>query len=159
MSFLGGIAILALSVTEHVRSVRPSSLLNLYIVLSIPLDICQVRTLYLRHDNQAILTLLTTSIAIKVVVFLLENKHKQSILMSPYKGWTPWATSGIVGRTFFWWLNPLFWKGLRVILTLDDLYSSDQELLSVGLQQRMEKGWTKRNLLYDPTRDRKLTAI
>jgi ATP-binding cassette, subfamily C (CFTR/MRP), member 1 len=143
MSFLDGIAILALSMTEHVRSVRPSSLLNLYIIVSIPLDICQVRTLYLRHDNHAILALSTACIAIKSVVFLLENQHKQSILMSPYKGWTPWATSGIVSRTFFWWLNPLFWKGFRVILALDDLYTLDQELLSVCLQQRMEKGWAK----------------
>lgn len=112
-------------------------------MISIPLDICQLRTLYLRHENRGILALSTASIAVKFVIFLLENRNKESVLRLPYKRWTPWATSGMVNRTFFWWLNPLFWKGFRHLLALDDLYTPDQELLSESLQQRMEKPWAE----------------
>lgn len=139
LSLLDAIAIILLVAAEHVRSVRPSSLLNLFLVISIPLDICQLRTLYLRHENRGILALSTIAITVKALLFLLENRNKEPVLKLPYKRLTPWATGGIVNRTFFWWLNPLFWKGFRALLAIDDLYSPDPELLSETLQQKIHE--------------------
>ena len=141
LAFTDAIAIFALSNLEHTRAVRPSFLLNVYLLASLLFDITQARTLYLRKENHAILALFTASIAIKVLLLFLEAKDKRSYLKFPYRSYPPEATSGIFNRSFFWWLNPLFTGGFRKILSLDDLYMIDQDLLSEPLQERMQKSW------------------
>jgi ATP-binding cassette, subfamily C (CFTR/MRP), member 1 len=143
LSLLDAIAILALSIFEHARSVRPSSLLSIYLVVSALFDATQLRTLYLRAENHAILAVLTVSIAIKVILFLLENHNKRSYLRAPYQTWSPEVTGGIVNRTFFWWLNPLFRHGFSKNLSSGDLYFMDPDLLSESLEDQMEAAWAK----------------
>ena len=145
LSFLAGFAILGLSRFEHSRAVRPSSLLNVYLLVSVVFDAVQVRTLYLKKVEPAILGLFTADIVIKMVVLLLESKSKRSHLKSPYNSYSPETTSGVFSRSFFWWLNPLVLTGFRKILTLDDLFTSDPELLSEPLLRQMQQSWQKCN--------------
>jgi len=107
------------------------------------LDAVQVRTLYLREDDSAILGLFTTSIGIKTALLILEAKSKRGYLKPPYNGFSPEAIIGIFNQSFFWWLNPIFAKGFRNVLTLDDLFTTDEALLSEPLQRQMQKSWDK----------------
>jgi ATP-binding cassette, subfamily C (CFTR/MRP), member 1 len=141
MSFLAGILILCLSLLEHSRAIRPSSLLSIYFVVSLSLDAVQIRTLYLKHVEPKILGLFIADIVIKLILLLLESKSKRSYLKAPYNSYSPETTSGIFNRSFFWWLNPVVLIGFRKILTLDDLYTSDLELLSEPLLLRMQNSW------------------
>ncbi|MCJ1309562.1 hypothetical protein MMC25_003222 [Agyrium rufum] len=143
LSFLASLAVLGLSIFEHSRAVRPSSLLNVYLFGSLLFDITQARTLYLRKENGAILGIFTASIGIKAILLLLESRNKRSQLKPVFRAYPPEATSGIFNRSFFWWLNPLFLGGFRKILALEDLYHADPELLSEGLQDRMQIAWEK----------------
>lgn len=141
LSFVASLVVFVLSRLEHSRGIRPSTLLNLYLLISLLFDTVQVRTLYLRHDDSAILGLFTASVGIKAILLLLEAKNKRSCLRPPYNRFSPETTSGIFNHSFFWWLNPILLKGFRSILTLDDLFTTDQALLSEPLQHEMERAW------------------
>jgi len=143
LSFLAGFAILFLSRLEHTRAIRPSSLLNIYLLVSLVFDAVQVRTLYLKNVDPSILGLFTADVAIKLAFLLLESKSKRSHLKAPYNAYSPETTSGIFNRSFFWWLNPVVVTGFRKILTLDDLFESDPELLSEPLLHQMQQSWKK----------------
>jgi hypothetical protein len=141
LSFLSGIAILCLSRLEHSRTIQPSSLLNVYLLVSLIFDAVQVRTLYLKNVEPAILGLFTADLVIKAVLLVLESQSKRSHLKVPYNGYSPETTSGVFSRSFFLWLNPVVLTGFRKILTLDDLFKSDPELLSEPLFRQMHDSW------------------
>jgi ATP-binding cassette subfamily C (CFTR/MRP) protein 1 len=143
LSFGASLAVIALSWFEHSRAIRPSTLLNLYLLFSLVFDAVQVRTLYLRHDDASILGLFTASIGIKAALLLLEVKSKRGYLKAPYNRFSQETTSGIFNHSFFWWLIPVLTTGFKKILTLDDLYTTDQELLSEHLQNQMQISWNK----------------
>jgi hypothetical protein len=143
LSFFAGIAILLLSRLEHSRAIRPSSLINIYLLVSLSFDAVQVRTLYLKHVEAAILGLFTADVVIKLVLLLLESMSKRSYLKAPFNSYSPETTSGIFNRSFFWWLNPVVFTGFRKILTLDDLFTSDPELQSEPLLHQMQHSWNK----------------
>ena len=152
LSLVASLTILLLSVLEHTRSIRPSFLLNVYLLTSLTLDVAQARTLFLRsHDsfppspnpNPTIPALFAASIAVKLVLLALEARSKRAYLQYPYAAFPPEATSGVLNRSFFWWLSPLFVGGWRKILDLEDLYGIDRELLAEGLLEKIERSWDK----------------
>lgn len=143
LSFGASLAVTVLSWFEHSRAIRPSTLLNLYLLFSLIFDAVQVRTLYLRHDDASILGLFTASIGLKAALLLLEAKSKRGYLKAPYNRFSQETTGGIFNHSFFWWLIPVLTTGFKKILTLDDLYTTDQELLSEHLQNQMQISWNK----------------
>ena len=72
LELVGAIAIFAISNLEHSRSVRPSSLLSVYLLFSILFDATQLRTLYLRHELSTIVGLSTATLVVEILLFLLE---------------------------------------------------------------------------------------
>ncbi len=143
LSFLVSIMLLFLSGLEDGRAVRPSLLVNAYLLISLIFDVAQVRTLYLRQDDQTILGLFTANIGIKVVLLLLESRSKLRYLRVPYNTYSPEATSGVFSTGFFWWLTSLLTLSFQRLMTLDDLFQPDQELLSEPLLGKMQTSWNK----------------
>ncbi len=143
LSFIANIVILLLSAAEDSRAVRPSSILVVYLLVSLVFDTVQVRTLYLRHDRSAILGLFTANIGIKAVLLILENQSKLRYLKPRYNRQSPETTSSVFNRSFFWWINPILATGFRKILTLDELFQTDPSLLSEPLRDRMQASWDK----------------
>jgi len=133
-----------LSYLEHTRSIRPSTTIILYLLFSTLLDIPQARTLYLRHDSAPIAGVFSAVIAGKLTLLFLETRNKIHCLQEPYKGYPPEALDGVLSRTLLWWLIPLFWKGFKRILTLDDLFAIDPGLSSEALRNSMVENWAKR---------------
>ncbi|PWY94818.1 multidrug resistance-associated protein [Aspergillus sclerotioniger CBS 115572] len=136
--------IMVLSWMEDARSARPSSLLNLYLLLTLLFDIAQARTLWLARSGVHIPILFTTSVAAKTTMLLLESLEKREYLTGKYQDLPPESTSGIVNRTFMWWLNRLFLAGFRSLLTVGDLFILDKRLASVGLAKKAQRAWTQR---------------
>lgn len=143
LSFLASVLVLPLSRLESNRTIRPSSLLSLYLLVSVAFDAIQVRTLFLRHDESAILGLFTTSVALKLILLVLESMNKRRYLRAPYSSYPPESTSGLFGRSLFWWLNPMLATGFRRLMTLDDLFVADKALLSASLGEQMKRSWNK----------------
>jgi ATP-binding cassette, subfamily C (CFTR/MRP), member 1 len=135
-----------LSWIEDSRSVKPSSLLSIYLLLTLLFDASQVRTLWLfqRERSESINILFSISLGLKTLFLVLETKEKRAYLETKYQDLPPESTSGLINRSFMWWLNRLFVNGFRSLLTLDDLNRLDSKLLSTSLSQKAQVAWQQR---------------
>lgn len=122
---------------EHYRSIRPSTIISIYLFLSIIFDATQCRTLWLLNDTGAIAPLFTVMLATKVTLFILEIQGKQKLLYTKWKSMSAEATSGIVGRGVFWWLNSLLMRGFKASLSMATLDVIDEQLSSKRLLDKM----------------------
>lgn len=135
---------IALSWIEDARSVRPSTLLSLYLVITFLLDLPQVRTLWLRGNLDATASMNTAAVALKTLFLVAENIGKRAHLFPVHQTLPPEATSGIVNRSFLWWINDTFRRGFRKALAVEDLDRLDDALLSEGLNKAMARTWADR---------------
>jgi len=139
-----------LSYAEHVKSVRPSSILSGYLLVSLLCDLARARTLCLKNDDK-IASDFSATLAIKFALLVLESIEKRAILLSAFRSYSFEATAGILNRCFFWWLNPLFRRGLRKTLSLDDLYPLDKHLLSGCLDGLLNSAWLRGVTPFSPS--------
>lgn len=145
---VGALFLILLSYAEHTRSVKPSLILNAYLLISILFDIAKVRTLWLRsinsfNDGIAIVT--TVSLGAKLMLAFLEAIEKRNILKHEFADYPPEATAGFYNKATFWWLNPLFKNGFSNTLSVEDLSVLDKELSSERLLALFEERWSKGN--------------
>lgn len=145
LDFAAASALCVLSYFEHSRSVRPSFIINLYLLISLPFDVARSRTLWLSSSRQSIALVLTISTVVKAAVLVLEANTKRDILLDRYRDLPPEATSGIYSRSTFWWMNPLLKTGFFKTLLLKDLYALDPEIQSRDLLVRFRQAWDRTN--------------
>ncbi|KAL0937343.1 ABC multidrug transporter [Colletotrichum truncatum] len=143
LGLVEAVSIAALSYTEHKRSIRPSALLALYLVITIVLDLAQVRTFWLRDGLTAVAGVFTTSLVVKVVILALEETPKRVLLPSSEKDVAIESTTGVVSRSLFWWLNSLFFQGFRLLIGLEDLGAIDPKFDSARLLGMLDRSWAK----------------
>lgn len=143
---VGALMLCTLSYAEHTRSVRPSFILNTYLLCSLLFDIARVRTLWLRAIdgfNEVIAIVTTVAVGSKLLLVVLEAIEKRHILKTEFAGYPPEATAGFYNRSLFWWLNPLFKNGFSNFLSVEDLSVLDKELSSERLLAMFEERWSK----------------
>ncbi|KAE8329410.1 P-loop containing nucleoside triphosphate hydrolase protein [Aspergillus sergii] len=75
---------------------------------------------------------------------LFESLGKQKYLIGPYQDLPPESTSGIVNRSFMWWLNRLFFRGFRSLLTTEDLDHLDKPLKPAATAPKALRAWALR---------------
>ena len=121
---------------------QPSTIVEVYLFFSIATDAVQVRTLWLQHAT-ALAAVMSASLAIKVVILVLEARGKRRLLTAPYTELSPETTSGIFSRSTFYWLSDLFRLGFASIIDLKDLPKLDSRLLSKPLRKQMRQSWNK----------------
>ena len=131
----------ALSSLEHSRSIRPSVILQLFYLFTTILDLPRVRTQWLLEDNTLVAAMVTTTFALRLPLLWLESVQKWHHSTLPADQIPPEERQGIFGRTFFWWLNPLFLEGYSRDLSMDDLYSIDDGLKGTILYERLFRSW------------------
>ena len=142
VTVVAGIVLPLVSFVEHDRTVRPSSLLNVYLFLTVLFDIARVRTLWLQQYNHAAAIVTTAAVAVKSILLLLESVEKRNILLpKPAAVSPPEATAGIFNRLFFLWLNKLFRTGFSEYLKVDDLFILDKHLSSEYLGHKLQSAW------------------
>lgn len=143
LAFVAALGFCILSWYEHSRSVRPSSILDMYLSLSILFDVARTRTLWLLGQERVIAIIFTCTVALRVMMIVLESTEKRSILTAPYRAYPQEATSGAFSRSIFFWLSSLFYNGYTKVLTLKDLFPLDTDLYSEGLHSKMETAWNQ----------------
>ncbi|KAJ8114351.1 hypothetical protein OPT61_g3746 [Boeremia exigua] len=131
--FLASLAIILVSYLEHRKSLRPSVLLSIYLFLTLLLDTARTRTLWLTITSQSRTSdarLFTASLAIKVIILILESKQKVAWIQQDWKKHSPEERIGFFDMGLFIWLRQLFMAGYSSVLTIDNLYSLDPNLSS-----------------------------
>ena len=146
LSFVAALLVCYLSFLENGRSVRPSTCLVLYLLVS---SVCDGASLAaqprLRGHPSPKVALTCGCVIVKLVLLLLESQSKRPILRDPYAQWPPEALAGVLNRGFSWWVNGVLIKGNVKILSRADLPSLDDELSSERLRREMQKAWKKRS--------------
>ncbi|KAK0702282.1 ABC transporter [Lasiosphaeris hirsuta] len=137
----------ALSWIEDARSVRPSTVLCIYLMLTILLDLPQARTLWLlgSKNNLKLASHSSASIVAKMLLLVLEAREKRKFLAWKYHSLPPEATSSIINRSLLWWLNSLVRRGFcSPPLTLNDLHHLEPALASAPLEHKLRCSWDAR---------------
>jgi ATP-binding cassette subfamily C (CFTR/MRP) protein 1 len=150
LALAAALGLCVLSYVEHTKNIRPSSIINAYLLLTLPFDAAQLRTKWLRGDDVAASGASSSVLAIKVLVLISEATEKRRILSTPYADPSPEATSGLYSRGLFWWLNSLFRLGFRNVVGEDDLFAVDRDLQSKALGIRFDKHWINRTSHFSP---------
>ena len=141
MAIVDAIAITILSTLDHNRSVRPSTILQIYLMLSMLFDIVRTRTIWLISSDHALIILFTAATASKVVMLLLELTEKRHALEPKYRSLPREATSGFANVSIFWWLNKFLRVGAGKIIGLEELDGLEDEFDSVRLLERLQSDW------------------
>lgn len=143
LALIDALGLCMLSHSEHIRSVRPSAIINVYLLLTLPFDVARARTLWLSGATKSIAAVFTSTLGVKVMILIAEAIEKRGILIDRYRNSSPEVTSGIYSRSFFWWLNSLMTTGFRRVIQNEDLYPIDEEMSSAFLKDRGELVWSR----------------
>ncbi|KAF7905842.1 hypothetical protein EAF00_000121 [Botryotinia globosa] len=139
------LGLFALSHIEHLHSVRPYALINVWLLLTLPFDIARTRSLWLVHANNPTAAVFTSALGVKIMVIIAEAVEKRHILLDRYRNTSPENTSGIYSRSFFWWLNTLMTTGFQRVIETEDLYPIGEEMSSHYLYSRARSTWDSSN--------------
>lgn len=142
LAVAASLGVLVFVAIQHTKTIRPSSLISLYLLAIILVGGIELRTLLLRGNMPLMTKIVAASVVNKTTILILESTQKERILKLGVK-YSPEETSGIFNRSLLWWLNPLFSKGYMGILKQEDLFPLDQELNSANLRDRMISCWEK----------------
>jgi ATP-binding cassette subfamily C (CFTR/MRP) protein 1 len=143
LSFVASLALLLLSSLEHSRSVRPSAIINTYMLFSLLFDIPQARTLWLRPGPRSLPGIFTAGLVAKTVSLCLEARNKRRALFPAYRVYAPEALVSLYDRTVLWWLNPIFQRGFKGLISPEHLYPVDSALASSTLSKDFEGIWSR----------------
>lgn len=141
VSLVTAVVLSVLSYIEHTRSVRPSTIISLYLAGSILLDVAQCRTLWLRQGNDLVAAVFTTGLISKCAMLATEAVEKRRILNEPYTLYPPEAIGGVLNRSVFWWINSLLIRGSSARLGLSDLFNLDVKLTTGRIDPRFRRAW------------------
>ncbi|KAF5623502.1 multidrug resistance-associated 1 [Fusarium tjaetaba] len=141
VSFASSLMSCVLSRVEHAKSPRPSSLLSLFLAVSLLLDVALLRTLWLVPMGAAIPAVFTAAFALKAIIVVLEGWSKAQYLVAGSGPHSPEVTAGLYARAVFAWVTPLLLTGFRKLLRPMDLFELDEEMSSAGLIDGFWKHW------------------
>lgn len=148
ISFVSCACLFPLLSLEHARSIRPSDLAVIYLLVSLVAD---AESLWKRTLTSAVGSLTLTghilaavSILAKLCLLVAESRSKERILHVSEEGRSPEQLAGILNRTFFWWINSILAQGYAGILDENSLPSLDRDLGSWRLRRRALTAWDQR---------------
>lgn len=133
--------ILYASCLEHVFSIRPSSIITLYLGPSFLLDLLRMRTLFGTEGQQLTSKLYAYAVIIKLIATCLEALPKRNILFWQWKDESPITTTGLFGLALYTWVNPLLWSGYKTKTTLDSLPTLPKKIQQAARPVSLMEKW------------------
>ncbi|KAM3470243.1 hypothetical protein MY8738_009823 [Beauveria namnaoensis] len=127
------------STIAHRASPRHSLTISAYLFISFVADIPRVRTLWLMGTYTNVAVILSSSLAIKLILLWLENIGKHPLLLEKHTNISDEETAGLFSRGLFFWLSRLMITGSRQVLNLHTLLSIHQRINSSATFPRLQK--------------------
>lgn len=138
-TLVASLSIGPLSWLEAARSVRPSAVLNLYLLISTLFDVVQVRTLWLAGLSK-LGTVSSAGLGLKTVLLVLEALPKQ-LLADDRPAVSNEEKAGIYSLRTFWWINRVLWLGRCQVLKLANLDMIDPGLKTSRYSSALATNW------------------
>jgi len=143
VAFVASLAICVVSFLEHGRSVKPSTLLTLYLLAAVCCEVLLLPSLYRYYGGTAMPPILTAAVGLKFILLVIESLSKRSYLREPYQGLPVEQTVSVLSRATLFWANDIILLGNSKLLSVSDLPELDDALRSKDLRTRMEAAWDK----------------
>ncbi len=137
-----------LSYWEHRNTIRPSILISTYLIFTCILDAARARTQALIPGQTKVASILIATVAVKVLVLVIETREKTYILLPEYSESSSELRSSILSRAFFLWLNPLLFMGFRGVISSQDLPPISEKLSSETLAGRVQSNWVRSEFIF-----------
>lgn len=136
-----------LTIIEHKRSIRPSSLNVLYLLLMSTWDVFALTYNGLIDDQNGSKGSIAFKLAARLAMLTLECQEKTSILKPKYRQHSPEETAGLLSSLLFWWLNGLLSRGNRSILRGSQLPALEKKMEAENLRRGILLSWHRRGML------------
>ncbi|KAK4069703.1 uncharacterized protein Triagg1_6833 [Trichoderma aggressivum f. europaeum] len=146
-SLIASALLVWLSVAEHKRSIHPSTLAVLYLLLTCSWDAFALTYpgfSEIRNGGRTNAALVA-GFASRLAILTLECREKQSILTPKYSNRSPEETAGLISSLLFWWMNELLSRGNRSILRGTQLPPLERELEAERLRRDILPSWESRS--------------
>ncbi|OAA71650.1 ABC transporter, transmembrane domain, type 1 [Akanthomyces lecanii RCEF 1005] len=142
LCIVGSVSMLICSHREHVHVLRPSTPLIVFLGVSLILDLARTRTLFFYYTGKdAVAIVNAVGYGVKLLLFIAENVEKRQWLRPQWAEVSREEASGVLNRSLFIWLNPLFTLGFGSKLTLKQLFSLDAEIKSAARPVELMEEW------------------
>ncbi|KAL1301466.1 hypothetical protein AAFC00_005715 [Neodothiora populina] len=142
VAFLASGIACALSYLEHLKSIRPSKLLQLYLLVALVVEAVHLRTTWTRHDDLVLQSIGILQVVSCASFLAAESAGKEHILLTR-KRRSPQDVNDLFSERMFWWLNHLFKQGYRKILLPTDLDETDKDLSSPEVGRKFRLEWLR----------------
>ncbi|KAJ5705884.1 hypothetical protein N7536_001573 [Penicillium majusculum] len=135
---------IVLSYIHHCRSIRPSTLLTLFLSARSLVGIARVRTLWPIPDETTKAIVFTIGFIFTLISLVFESSEKESIVIpETEKPATPEPFSGFWKQASFAWLAGTFRLGYSKVISVDDLPDLDPRLDTEVVAHRLQSVWSK----------------
>ncbi|KAL7932586.1 P-loop containing nucleoside triphosphate hydrolase protein [Trichoderma chlorosporum] len=145
-SLIASAVLVRLSVAEHKRSVRTSTLTVLYLLLTCARDVFALSYPGFSDlwNGRAHVALVADFVS-RFAILVLEYEEKTPILKPEYRNRSPEETAGFISSLLFWWMNGLLSRGNRSILRGSHLPPLETELKAERLRRDILPSWDRRS--------------
>lgn len=138
LAFLASILLCLTSLLEHTKSLAPSFLLSIYLLVTVLLDTVRIRTLWQAGESITLCSTFVAGFATKLALLVAESWSKRNYLAIKDREVASEEIAGFVSKSLFLWLNPLLMKGFSHWLTPPDLSPIDIVLSSARIAKSFE---------------------
>ncbi|KAK4216710.1 ABC transporter [Rhypophila decipiens] len=132
---LATLTLALLSWLEHSRSPRPSTLINIYLLVSLACDAIQTRTLWLKHFDTPTSEQRRQHLEFPAIrcLAMTDEKNPKS----------PEERSGVLSRSLLIWVHGILAKGRKTLLSPIDLDPLREGLRTESLSNSFWSAWAK----------------
>ncbi|THC98398.1 hypothetical protein EYZ11_002117 [Aspergillus tanneri] len=140
LSAVTSIAVMSISYWQHYRSLRPSTLLTLFLALSLPLDAVRARTIW-AVQTRPLFIVFVVGLASDLLKLMLESRETRRYHPDTKKKLSGETTANVFNRSLFWWLNPLLIHGFKQVLEVEKLAAIDDLVNNDADGDRFAQKW------------------
>lgn len=135
ISLIATILIPLVSHFEHLKTIRPSTLLISFLSLTCLFEAARTRTYWLSGE---VALAVTTSVALgmRLIALYFETLSKSGLLLPHDEKIAVELLAGPISRTVFHWLNGLMMRGYRGVIHPEDFGPIDARLLTARLRPK-----------------------
>ncbi|OTB18548.1 hypothetical protein K445DRAFT_315377 [Daldinia sp. EC12] len=144
LQIIAALVLCVLSILEHRRSVRPSNIITIYLIPCIIRDALEISGMLQGQRSWFMQDPILAQITLEVALFAAENLEKERTKEYLGQYVSPEERSGLLGRTFFWWINPILVEGYHNVLLNSSLPPIDSKLLSRPIRTAAIRAWEQR---------------
>ncbi|CAI4212352.1 unnamed protein product [Parascedosporium putredinis] len=99
------------SCTEHVFRIRPSVVIQIFLLLTTIFDVARIRTLWLMPGAMAFAATECGALAVKIGLVIAEAWPKHKLVVDDLQLYSGEQLSGFYSKTLFLWLMKTLWNG------------------------------------------------